>query len=382
MIAMILAGHGLNAGVYLSPHLQSVRERLRLTGPSVEGLADEMIPKNEFADSMEYMTPFVEQIEFEGGGEVTYFELLTALAFEWMSEKAVSVGVIETGLGGTWDATNVVTPSVAVITPIAVDHEKFLGGTPVENAKEKAGIIKPECEVVIGPQEPEVLQLLDESAAAAGSSSYVFGRDYGLTQDLPGVGGRFIDVKGVKASYTGLFLDLLGRHQVENLATAVAASELFLGRALDEDSLKAGVAAVTGAGRMEIVRRDPLVVLDGAHNPAGAARLAEAVIESFGKVPTTIVLAAYADKDLAGIVNELAPIASLFVLTSAESERAAAPEDLERLIPDGIEKRVVHGLTKAIAEVLEGAGTAGLVLITGSLQTVGEAREHLLGSVD
>ena len=384
MAGMILAAHGLNTGVYLSPHLQSVRERFLLAGPGIEGRVDrEIMNKDDFTAMMEYLAPFVAEVENERGEEVTYHELTTAIAFEWMSDKSVGAAVLETGMGGRWDAASVAEPSVAVLTHIEVDHRDFLGSTPLENAQEKVGIIDPGSIIVSAAQRPEVLELVEATATAQHSELKLYTRDFELTENTIAVGGRQISLEGVHGSYRDLFVPLIGPHQGVNATVAIAAVEQFIGRSLEEDALRQALESVDSPGRIEVVRRQPLVILDGAHNPHGAATLGPSLVEAFGDRRRIFVIAMFKDKDLGGVLDQLLPYADDVIFTKTDHPRAADPNELASLASSrSLHVRVEANMGLAIDTALENAGGNDMVVITGSLWGVGEARDHLLGPVD
>jgi len=395
MVGSVLAAHGLIAGVYTSPHIQTLRERYRLVGPVLGqagpdepgAVAADSITPEELAALVEYLLPFVDLVDRGPAGEdgpVSYFELATAVGFEWMSNHAVGVGVYEAGLGGSWDATNIVPGEVAILTHVAVDHIGLLGRTPLDNAREKVGIIKPGARVVSAAQDPDVAELLAQTAAGLGAEVVVLGRDLLLRHDELGVGGRLIEVEGpLGGRYEDVFVPLLGAHQAANAALAIGAAEQLLGRGLDPAAVAAGMAAVTSPGRLEVVGREPLVVLDGAHNPDAAAALGPALDEAFGARRRILVASIFADKDLEGILSALLPGAARTIFTRNANPRAAAPAQLAEIAAGvGIEAVVIEDLASAIDAGREEAGPEGLVVITGSLATVGEARTLLVGPVE
>lgn len=400
MTGAILGAHGLKTGVYTSPHLQSIRERFALYGiaepapdqdeqgeyesreleeKATPSLAGDMISQREFGALLEYLSPFVGLVEANRGESVTYFELTTLAAFEWMSEKTVAVGVFEAGLGGRWDATNLIESSVAVLGEIGVDHSQFLGDTPLANAEEKAGIIKKGAHVISAQQSEEVAALIKARAAAQQAKLAVLGEDFSITSDAPAVGGRFLSIETQLGLYEDLILPLYGAHQSRNLALAIAAAEAFLDEPLDEDSLRAAIATLVIPGRLEIVSRRPLVILDGAHNLSGAAALASAVTEAFGDKPVSMVVSIFEDKDAAGVLKHLAPLAERIIFTRSTSPRAADPKELANLRSPQAE--VIEPLSQAIDAATEGSSSEGIVLVTGSLFAVGEARDYLIDPI-
>jgi len=392
MTATILASQGNKTGLYTSPHLQSLRERFTLMGLSEGALTKDEIFPSQFAGLLEYLRPFVELVEGRRAEQVTYFEMLTAAAFEWMSEKTVGAGVFEAGMGGRWDATNLVSSTVAVLTHIGVDHREFLGSTPLENAAEKAGVIKPGATVVSAPQEAAVSQLIKQTAEDQGARLLVADEDFAILSDEPAVGGRLVSLQGVLGKYEDLFMPLFGAHQTRNLALAVVAAESFLEQELHYESLANAVGALMSPGRLEVVRKRPLVILDGAHNPDGARALASAVKESFGvglgglssaalkTRKVTAVISIFEDKDAAGILEFVVPLADKIIFTKSSSPRSLDPAALAGMAADR-EYEVIEPLPAAIDAAIASSTEVDLVLVTGSLFGVGEARDHLVGPI-
>lgn len=381
MIGWVLAAHGIKAGVYTSPHLQTVRERFLMVGSEGGSIVHSYISPEDFAATMTYLMPYVEEVENRRGQEVSYFELTTAMGFEWTSNSSVGVGVFEAGMGGTWDATNVVRSDLAVITRVAVDHIGFLGTTPVENAREKAGIIKEGVPLVCGPQQPDVLELLEDTASRRGTKPARFGRDFHLRSDRVAAGGRTITVEGAYGSYEDLLVSLHGGHQSVNATVAIAACEQFLGRRLDETSVRTAFAAVESPGRLEVVRSSPLVVLDGAHNPDGAKALARALPETFGPRSTTLVIAISKDKDIEGILDHLLPLARRAIFTASD-EKPADPDLVATSARGKIRDSAVNpSIPDAIDDAIASCGPEDMVVVTGSLYALGPARDHLLGKI-
>lgn len=389
MMAVILASHGLKAGVFTSPHLQTYRERFAVAGVGDEGLSGEIISKDDFAATISYLLQFTDPLEAQRGEIVSQFEMEVALAFEWMAHLPVDVGVFETGMGGRWDATNVITPDVAVLTHIDVDHEKFLGRTPIENAQEKVGIIKPNIKVISAHQNGDVLRMIDEVARENSAQLLLADRDFRVTSDEPAVGGRLVSIQSPAAVYTNLFLPLLGSHQSKNLALAIAAAESFLGRELNRESLGAALSVVISPGRLEVVRREPLVVLDGAHNPEAAAALSDALLDTFGDVRRVFVVAIFEDKDVEGVLKNIAAQVDEIVFTRISGERPSLdPNELaglwSRVVPPGrqVQVSVIQTMSEAVEYAISVSLDDAMVVVTGSLWGVGEARDHLLGPVD
>lgn len=386
LLGAILAAHGLKSGVYTSPHLETIRERFLLYGIEEGKIVSNMISEHEFASTLGYLGPFLEMIEGKEGREagtsdpslVTYFELTTLVAFEWMAEKAAAVGIFEAGMGGRWDATNVIDAQVAVLCSIGVDHADYLGTSPVENADEKVGIIKMGSSVVSGTQSGEVVDVIQRAAAAADAKMIALGKEFRIEADEPAVGGRAVSVTTPYGSYSDLFLPLHGSHQTENLAVAIAAAESLRAEALDEAALKSALDTIRIPGRLEIVGRKPLLMLDGAHNPSAAKALAVSLGETFPTLSITLVASIFSDKDAEGILHHLAPMAERLILTRSSSPRAADPRALARMVPEGsAEGQVIEPLGKALDEAITLTPKEDMVLVTGSLYGVGQARAHL-----
>jgi dihydrofolate synthase/folylpolyglutamate synthase len=373
MCAALLAAFGIGAGAYTSPHLQDVRERIAVAGRPIS--------TGEFADAWSYLEPFLAEVDGLAGSPVTYFEALTALAFTWFAEVPVDVALVEVGMGGEWDATNLVHGQVAVLTGIGLDHPE-LGDTRVDVAAEKAGIIKDGATVVVQSQEPDVLALLRARARDHRARLLVEDEAFGVERRRLAHGGQVLDLRTPVGLVRDVYVPLHGRHQAANAAAALAAVQGFLGdRFLDESTVRAGFAAVTSPGRLEVVARDPLVVLDGAHNPMGARALAAALLEEFVVDRRTLVVAALADKDLHGILEGLAPATGRLIVTATASHRAAPAERLRKEAEAlGLVAEVAPDVEAALALACEGAGEREAIVVTGSLYTVGEARTLLLGA--
>ncbi|MGH2724922.1 MAG: bifunctional folylpolyglutamate synthase/dihydrofolate synthase [Actinomycetota bacterium] len=367
--ARILCGHGLAAGLYTSPHLHSVTERL--------ALCEEAISQDEFAEGYEHLRPYLQEVD--GRGErVTYFEALTALAYLWFADKPVDAAVFEVGMGGRWDATNLVRGEVAVLCPIGLDHPE-LGETVEEVAGEKAGIIKPEATAVVQQQRPEAMAVIEARAKGVGATVTLEDRDFGVEARDLAVGGQRLRIRGLHETYEELLLPLHGEHQACNAAAAVAASEALLGRALSADVLREALAGATSPGRMEVVTRHPLVVLDGAHNPDGAAALAEALAESFVWRRLHLVIGVLGGKDLRAIVDALAPRSDVAYACASTSPRALPAEEVAAACERAGVPATVHGsVARAVSAARAAAAEDDLILVSGSLYTVADARSLTL----
>jgi dihydrofolate synthase/folylpolyglutamate synthase len=316
-----------------------------------------------------------------GEPPLSFFEALTALAFAIFADAPVDVMVLEVGMGGEWDSTNVADGQVAVFTPIALDHVERLGRTIAEIARTKAGIIKPAASVVTAIQPIEALDELREAAEHDEATVAVERVDFALEATTVAVGGQVIDVRGRAGEYRGLYLPLYGDHQAQNATLAIAAVESFLGdgtRALDPDVVAEGLATATSPGRLQLVGTEPTVIVDAAHNPHGAAALAAAVSEYFDFDEVTVVLGILREKDAHGIVEELAPFATQFFVTTSASERALPVEELAELVAGVAPRDTVFSFTDAelaLASARDWAAAAPrrAVVVTGSITLVGEA---------
>jgi len=312
---------------------------------------------------------------------LTFFEALTVLALACFAEAPVDVAVIEVGMGGEWDSTNVVQSQVSVFTPIAIDHAKQLGATVAEIARTKSGIVKPSSAVVSSRQVPEALAELERAAELTESTLAVEGSGFSVVDVTPAVGGQLITVQGIAGRYDDLFLPLFGRHQAENAAVAIAAVESFLGRgaqALDEDVLSEGIAGTTSPGRLQPIATDPTVVVDAAHNPHGAKALADALPVAFPSEHVVGVVGILGDKDARGFVRALKDTVATFVVTQPPGERALDADEFARVVVDEVgEDRVVvePSLASALQEARSLADEAdaedALVLVAGSIVMVG-----------
>jgi dihydrofolate synthase/folylpolyglutamate synthase len=391
MVAALLAAFGVGAGVYTSPHLQDVRERV--------ALATRPISTEEFAETWAYLEPFLAEVDLVSDQPVTFYEALTILAFTWFAEVPVDAQVVEVGMGGTWDATNLVHGDVAVINRVALDHPE-LGDTPAAVAAEKAGIIKQGATVVSQAQDDDVLAVIGERVARLDARLLVEGRDFGVERRRQAIGGQVLDLRTPTGTVPDILVPLHGRHQADNAAAALVAVQAFLGahqgswgpgtdapaserrqRALDPDTVRAGFAAVSSPGRLEVVSRQPLVLLDGAHNPAGARALAAALLEEFVVDRRILVVACLADKDVRGILEGLAPATGRLIVTTNRSPRAAPAERLRKEAEAlGLHAEVAPDVPTAVRQAIDSAAETEAVVITGSLYTAGEARDLLMGT--
>ena len=386
IIDTLLLEHGLKTGRFTSPHLHSMRERIALSGQPISA--------ERFLAAYDEVLPFIEMVDArsaaEAGPRMTYFEVLVAVAYAAFADAPVDVAVVEVGMGGAWDATNVADGSVAVVTPVALDHQHFLGHDVESIAVEKSGIIKPEALTVVGVQEPEVAQVLADRANEVGARIAFEDSDFGLLEREVAVGGQQISVRSLTGDYTDLFLPLHGVHQVHNAVLGIVAVEAFLGggeQRLDPEVLREGLARVASPGRLEIVRRSPTVVVDAAHNPAGALALRTALEDSFNFARIVGVVAILKDKDATEMLEILEPVLDHVVVSRTTSPRAMAPSELGELAADifGEDRvTVIESLPDALdtaAGLADEGGVGGGVLATGSVTTAAEVR-MLLGTTD
>lgn len=368
--ASLLAATGLSVGAFTSPHLQSVRERITLNG--------EPIGEDAFGDLFSHLTPYLETVEGRLGERLSFFEVLTAMFFLWAVETPVDAIVVEVGLGGRWDATNVVPAPVAVITSIGLDHTALLGGDRKTIAREKAGIIKHDSFVVTGERDPAIVAVIAEEAEGMLASVSAAGKAFDVRENIVALGGRYLSIESSARLYDKLFLPLHGAHQGMNAATAIEAVTRFLpGQVLGEEVVAQGLAEAVVPGRMETVDG---VLLDVAHNPDGMSALVTSLAEAFDFGDGVFVLGILEDKDYGGILVEAARLSRRMVFTRAANARSVEPGDLlEAARAIGIEDcTTAPDVGEAIAVAREMAGE-GLVCVTGSHYVVGEARGHLLG---
>ncbi|CAI9418510.1 bifunctional tetrahydrofolate synthase/dihydrofolate synthase [Nocardioides sp. T2.26MG-1] len=387
MIDTLLRALDLRTGRFTSPHVERMSERISVDG---EPLGDE-----EFVRAFNDVAPYLQIIDDDQEHPLSFFETVVAMGYAAFADAPVDVAVVEVGMGGSWDATNVVDAAVAVVLPVAVDHAAYLGTTAGEIAVEKAGIIKPGSIAVLAEQSPEVAEVLLERVAEVGASVVREGLDFGVASRVPAVGGQMLTLRGLRASYEDVFLPLYGAHQAQNAAIALAAVEAFVAsseqsQVLDAEVVRAAFAEVTSPGRLEIVRRSPTVVLDAAHNPHGAEALGAALEDSFTFHPLIGVIGVMDDKDHEGLLAALEPHLAHVVCTQNSTDRALPAERLavvarevfgedrvsvESSLGNAIEAAAT--LAEAGAAYGEGLGS-GAVLVTGSVVTVGEARSLLV----
>jgi dihydrofolate synthase/folylpolyglutamate synthase len=377
MIESILRAHGLRTGMLTSPHLERVNERIVIDGEPISNTA--------FVSNWRDIRPFLDitdaELEFQDEQPLSFFEALTLLAFAAFADAPVDVVVLEVGMGGEWDSTNVADGQVAVFTPIALDHMARLGKTVAEIARTKSGIIKPAAAVVSAAQAPEALAELERAAELTESTLAVAGTAFELVSDTVAVGGQVITVKGLAATYSDLFLPLFGDHQASNATLAIAAVESFIGggtQPLNQDVLAEGLATATSPGRLQVVGNEPTVLVDAAHNPHGAAALAVALTEYFTFDHVTAVIGILGDKDAAGILRELDAVVDDFVITQSTSDRAVDAAELAEVAISivGADRVTLEPSLEAALELGRDRASEtekGAALVTGSITLVGDA---------
>ncbi|MGI8578099.1 MAG: bifunctional folylpolyglutamate synthase/dihydrofolate synthase [Nocardioidaceae bacterium] len=390
MIDALLRALALRTGRFTSPHLESMTERICIDG--------EPVSPERFVELYAEVSPYAEIVDRSSTPPLSFFEVITAMAFAAFADAPVDAAVLEVGLGGTWDNTTIADAAVAVVTPIGVDHERYLGDSPGAIAVEKAGIIKPGSFAVLAQQPVDATEVLLRRIVEVGATVAREGLEFGVVDRAAAVGGQLMTVQGLGATYADVFLPLHGAYQAQNAACAVAAVEAFAGGkafegGLDVEVVREALAQVSSPGRLEIVGRSPTVVLDAAHNPHGALASAEAVSEAFAFSPLIGVVGIMADKDVEGILAAYEPIMAAIVCTQNSTPRAMDAHKLADVArdvfgPDRVEVvgRLDDALERAIclaeAEFVEGSGVgigSGGVLVTGSVITAGEARSLLGG---
>ncbi|MEV0392619.1 bifunctional folylpolyglutamate synthase/dihydrofolate synthase [Polymorphospora rubra] len=383
MIDSLLRAFGLHTGRYTSPHLETVRERISLDG--------EPVSEERFVATYREVEPLAALVDARSDEPLTYFDMTTALAFAAFADAPVDVAVVEVGLGGAEDATNVLQAGVCVITPIGLDHTEWLGDTVQDIALAKAGIIHKGATVVTAAQDEEAARPLLERCAEVGATVAREGSEFGVLRRAMAVGGQVLTIQGLGGVYEEIFIPLHGAHQAQNAAVALAAVEAFLGagadRQLQIDAVREGFAAATSPGRLERVRTAPTILLDGAHNPHGMTATVTALQEEFAFSRLVAVVAVLGDKDVAGLLELLEPVVDAVVVTRNSSPRAMPVDDLAALavevfgedrveaaatMPDAIETAVRIAESDVEGE-LSGVG----VVVTGSVVTVADARRLL-----
>ena len=430
MTETLLRARGLRTGLFTSPHLSSMRERICVDGQPLSA--------RRFVEAYEEIEPYLGVVDSGQPVRLSFFEVFVGMAFAVFADAPVDVAVIEVGMGGTWDSTNVADGAVAVVTPVSIDHQRYLGSTVEAIAADKAGIIKPGAVAVLGRQPPGAAAALLRRSAEVGAAVAREGLEFGILSRELALGGQQLAIRGLLGDYDELFLPLFGAHQAENAACALAAVEAFAGAApatpgpgrleseagqpgatgpvpgaakqaepaisrqrlgpLDPALVREAFRTMSSPGRLEIVRRGPAVILDAAHNPAGMAATVAALTEAFSFSSLVAILAVSEDKDVPGILDELEPVADQLVVTRNSSSRSMAAEKLGELASAvfsadrvTVAARLDDAIDIAVALADELAGAAGrdigapggaAVLIAGSVVTAGDARLLLAGRPD
>jgi dihydrofolate synthase/folylpolyglutamate synthase len=382
MIDTLLRTLNLRTGRFTSPHVERMSERICIDG---EPLADE-----EFVRAFNEVAPYTHLVDSDQPHPLSFFETIVGMAYSAFADAPVDAAVVEVGMGGSWDATNVADGRVAVVMPVAVDHAKYLGEAVTAIAREKAGIIKPGATVVLAQQGADVAEVLLARAAEVGATLAREGMEFGVVSRVAAVGGQTVSLQGLRARYDEVFLPLYGAHQAQNAAVALAAVEAFTGAdALDDGLVREAFAEVTSPGRLEVIRRSPTIVLDAAHNPHGAAATAAALEDSFAFSPLVGVVGVMTDKDYEGVLAAFEPHLSHVVCTQNSTARAMPAERLAEAAREvfgddrvSVAPRLADAIDRAatLAEAGEAFGDplgSGGVLVTGSVITVGEARAML-----
>ena len=380
MIDSMLYEMDLRTGRFTSPHLESITERIAINY--------EPITPEGFVATYNDIALYLDMIDERQPHPLSFFEVMVAMSFVAFAEYPVDVGIFEVGMGGEWDATNVINSAVSVITPIGLDHMQYLGNTIEEIAKTKSGIIKPHSAVVLARQEPDVAKILMARCVEQEALPLREGIEFSLLKRELAVGGQVVTVQGLTRTYEDLFIPLYGAHQGSNAASAIAAVEAFAGsKQVDDEIIRAGLAQVDSPGRCEVLHRNPTVIIDAAHNPHGVAALVRTITEEFDFSSIITVVAPMGDKDVRGILEGLDEIADRVVVTANSSPRSAAINDVEALAhsiygPDRVTS--IPTLIDAIVKAVEQAKLDNdvndencAVLITGSVVTAGEARAIL-----
>ena len=382
MIDTLVRALGLRTGRFTSPHLEQMTERISLDGVP---LSHEL-----FVDAFADVAAYAQIVDDSQPYPVSFFEMMVAMGYAAFADAPVDVAVVEVGLGGSWDATNVASGQVAVITPIALDHTRFLGDTTGDIAHEKAGIIKAGAFAVVAEQDPDAAEVIMQRVVDVGATVAREGVDFAVTSRLPAMAGQMLTIQSLAATYDEVFLPLHGPYQAHNAAYALAAVEAFTGgKEFDAQLVREAFGQVTSPGRLEVVRRSPAIVLDAAHNPHGAAASMQAVQEAFGFSPLVGVVSIMADKDVDELLRVFEPVMAEVVCTQNASSRAMPVDELVDIAEGVFGAERVHQVRRlddaletavAIAESGGSSGDAiggGGVLVTGSVVTVGEARTLL-----
>lgn len=381
MIDQLLANLGYRVGRYTSPHLESFTERISIKGEPISDL--------EMIKTYEDIYLYLDLIDSRQSHPISYFEALTAMAFVAFAEHPVDIAVIEAGMGGQWDATNVISSQVSVMTPIGLDHMEYLGNTVEAIAKTKAGIFKPESNVVLAAQSGQVAKVLLAQVVKVSAQPFRQGVEFYLKNRALAVGGQLLSIQGVHGDYDEIFLPLYGDHQGNNAAVALAAVEVFAGVKLDTELVQDAFSKVSSPGRCEIVYKDPTVIIDAAHNPHGVSAIANTLNTEFDFELVVGVVAVLADKDVAGILKNLSTTLDYLVITENGSNRAMNKDELAKIASQYFKAEqveIIGDMNTAITYAIEKVALfnqvndgVGAVVITGSVATAGMARSIIKG---
>jgi len=372
LLTDVLGAHGLKVGTFTSPHLHRIEERIAIAGRPID--------TERFVRAVDEIAWPVEEYERRHDEGPTYFELSAALAFSVFAADAVDVAVVEVGLGGRLDATNVVDAAVCVVTGIAIDHSAYLGDTAAAIAGEKVAILDPGGILVTGPLPAAAEGPVTARVAATGSRWLRHGADFSVVDARPAVGGWTADLSGTRADYDELYLALHGRHQVDHLATVVATAETFLGSALDDAALRAAAAGITSPGRLEVIARRPLVIVDGAHNVQGFHGLADTLRVEFPDLPWQLVVGARGDRDVAELLEPLRGLVAGVVATAPDDPAAIPIDEVATAAASlGVPVTRAPSVAAAFEQAVNAAGGDGGVVVAGSLYVAGEARALVAG---
>ncbi len=380
MVDSLLFSMGLRTGRFTSPHLETYRERIAINGEPIDP-KDLIFTYNDIAAYFDF-------IDSKFDNPVSFFEAVTALAFAAFAEHPIDIGIIEVGMGGEWDATNVVKADVSIITPIGLDHMEYLGNTLTEIASTKAGIIKEGGFAVLSQQEPEVAVELLRKAAEVGADVAREGVEYSVISRAVAVGGQLLTIQGLKGVYDEIFIPLHGKHQASNAAAALVAVEVFFGEnELDIDAVREGFAQVKSPGRCEVIHRDPTIILDAAHNPHGSIALYQTLDSEFTFDEIIGVVGVMGDKDARGILVNFEKFMDSIIVTKNSSHRAMEVSDLELLAIEIFGADRVHSspnleaaIEKALKVTIRPLSDESLgIVVTGSVVTVGQARTYVNG---
>jgi dihydrofolate synthase/folylpolyglutamate synthase len=373
MISQVLIAAGYKTGLFTSPHLHILRERIMIDGA--------MISQADFAALVTKLKPIVEKVNRDAEyGELTTFEILTAVVFAYFKNSQVDFQVLEVGLGGRLDATNVAKADVCVITSLSLDHTEILGDTIAKIAAEKAGIIKPGCIVVSSPQADEAAKVIKQVCQQQGARLIQVGKDITWQKTGGDSHQQNFTVKGKSGNYD-LAIPLLGDYQLENAATALAVLEVLvcLGTKISAQDIVQGLNRVSWPGRLQILSREPLVVVDGAHNAYSMRKLVKAMKQLFDCKRCFVIFGTSCDKDIAGMVQELKPFATNIIITSSSHPRAASVSELaQEFTKLGVKVDIIENVSMALSKTLAIARKTDLILVTGSLFVVAEAMDYVI----